>query len=61
MRTVNYRDDEYILLGHSVGAYLIPLFTHKFPDKIKSNILMSPPGILHRPKGYDYETSYISK
>lgn len=45
--------DKVILLGHSYGASLASIFTSKFPQRVKSLILVSP-GV------FDYDSGFIS-
>ena len=62
MRTSKYREgpnSDFILLGHSLGAYLSVLFALKFPAKIKKLILMSPIGLLTKPDDWDLDEKII--
>ena len=34
--------DNYILVGHSYGGFLIQLFTQRYPDKVKGLVLIDP-------------------
>ena len=60
METVNYKKREFILLGHSFGAYLSCLFAIKYPQKIEKLILLSPVGVTSKPPDWNVET-YIDE
>jgi cardiolipin-specific phospholipase len=45
MKTVNYKSEEYILMGHSLGGYLSIMFSLRYPANIKKLILFSPVGV----------------
>jgi pimeloyl-ACP methyl ester carboxylesterase len=43
---LNLDKQKYILIGHSMGGCLATAYSNKFPDEVKSLILLAPAGIM---------------
>ena len=45
---------DFVLAGHSLGGYLAAKYAVKYPDRVKSLVLISPAGIAPLPKKEEY-------
>ena len=45
MKTVNYKSEEFFLMGHSLGGYISIMYSLRYPVSIKKLILCSPVGV----------------
>jgi cardiolipin-specific phospholipase len=56
MEQTNYDDEEYFLLGHSLGGHLSILYAILYPTNLRKLILASPVGVPHQPEGKDLDS-----
>ena len=69
MRASKYKEDdsEYILLGHSLGAYLAAFYAMKHPSNIMKLVLLSPVGVPKKPEDWhpdkiiNEDSSFVSR
>jgi len=55
MNAVNYREHDYILMGHSLGGYLASNFALRYPEKLTKLFMVSAVGIKTKPEEFTVE------
>lgn len=55
MQTTSYNNEPYYLCGHSLGGYLMSLYSLTYPENIQKLVLMSPVGIPEKPEDFTVE------
>ena len=55
METTSYHGEPYYVCGHSLGGYLMSLYSLTYPENIQKLILMSPVGLPERPEEFTVE------
>jgi len=55
MMVTSYDQEEFSLLGHSLGGYLSALYSIKHPENIKQLFLASPVGLPDTPNEASYD------